>query len=188
VWAIIRENGEDFHNLFCSIGVLDPDGALKRGDYTLTDAGETVHNLVTINDMNNKQTIFNWIFATLRESAWAPLGVFGFYLLGLAFGLFKMFPPLDIPTHFMGGVAITYFFRSAIKHSQKFLGDIPSLIQIVFAFTCTGTTIILWEFYENAFDYFFGTTMVRGLEDTVVDMFVGMLGGLVLSFFYKQVK
>lgn len=138
--------------------------------------------------MTQNSRLFNWILSTLRESAWAPLSVFGFYLVGLVFHWYDRFPPLDIPTHFMGGVAITYFFRSAIKQSQKFLGDIPALVQIVFAFTCTGTTIILWEFYENAFDYLFGTTMVRGLEDTIMDMLVGMLGALVLTLLYRREK
>jgi hypothetical protein len=136
--------------------------------------------------VNYKKQIMDWLVATLRESAWAPLGVFGFYLIGLVFDWYDRFPPLDIPTHFMGGVAITYFFRSAIKQSQKFLGEIPSLIQILFAFTCTGTTIILWEFYENAFDTLFGTTMVRGLEDTIVDMFLGLSGALVLTVLYRK--
>lgn len=136
--------------------------------------------------MTNKKQFVDWFIATLREAAWAPLGVFGFYLVGLVFDWYDRFPPLDIPTHFMGGVAITYFFRSAIKQSQKILGDIPALIQVVFAFTCTGTTIILWEFYENAFDHLFGTTMVRGLEDTIVDMFIGIMGALVLTLFYKR--
>ena len=138
--------------------------------------------------MTNKKQFVDWFIATLREAAWAPLGVFGFYLVGLVFDWYDRFPPLDIPTHFMGGAAITYFFRSAIKQSQKFLGDIPALVQIVFAFTCTGTTIILWEFYENAFDYLFGTTMVRGLEDTIMDMLVGMLGALVLTLLYRREK
>ena len=136
--------------------------------------------------MNYKKQIMDWLVATLRESAWAPLGVFGFFLIGLVFDWYDRFPPLDIPTHFMGGVAITYFFRTAIKQSQKFLGEIPSLIQILFAFTCTGTTIILWEFYENAFDTLFGTTMVRGLEDTIVDMFLGLSGALVLTVLYRK--
>lgn len=136
--------------------------------------------------MDKTQKFFNWIMGTLRDSAWAPLGVFGFYLIGLAFGLYKACPPLDIPTHFMGGVSITYFFRSAIKNSQAYLGDIPALIQTLLAFTCTGTTIIFWEFYENAFDFLFGTTMVRGLEDTITDMFVGLMGALVLSLLKKR--
>jgi hypothetical protein len=136
--------------------------------------------------MNSKTKIFDWITSTVRESAWAPLGVFGFYLTGLALGLFDLFPPLDIPTHLMGGVAITYFYRSAIRHSQAIVGAIPRSIQILLGFTCTGTTTILWEFYENFLDRFFGTHMVRGLEDTIVDMLVGLTGALVLSVFYRR--
>jgi len=136
--------------------------------------------------MHNRQQLIHWITITLRESAWAPLSIFGFYLIGLALRLFKMFPSLDIPTHFMGGVAITYFYRSAIRNSQKIVGDIPLLIQIVFAFSCTGTTAMLWEFYENILDHFFGFQMVRGLEDTIIDMFLGLLGALVLSLFYRK--
>ncbi len=136
--------------------------------------------------MTDKQKYFNWIFTTLRESAWAPLSIFLFYLLGLAFHLYNLFPPLDIPTHFMGGIVITYFYRSAIRNSQKFLGDIPFPIQIILAFTATGTTAVLWEFYENILDYFLGTHMVRGLTDTLTDLFLGLTGALVLSLFYKK--
>ena len=136
--------------------------------------------------MNNKSQFYNWISATLRESAWAPLSVIGFYVLGLALHLFDKYPTLDIPTHFMGGVAITYFYRSAIRNSQRIVGDIPLSIRIIFAFTCTGTTIILWEFYENIMDHVFGFHMVRGLEDTIVDMFVGLSGALVLSMLYRK--
>ena len=135
--------------------------------------------------MNRKQLV-EWIFVTLKESAWAPLSVVGFYVIGLAFGLFDLYPPLDIPTHFMGGVAITYFYRSAIRNSQKVIGDIPFPIQVILAITSTGTTTILWEFYENFIDHFFGFQTVRGLEETIVDMAMGLLGALVLSLFYRK--
>ena len=134
----------------------------------------------------DKKQIVNWISITLREAAWAPLSIVAFYAIGLALHLYDLFPPLDLPSHLLGGVAITYFFRSAIKNSQSLLGDIPILIQIIFAFTCTGTTIIFWEFYENLLDRFFGTHMVRGLEDTIVDMFVGLLGALVFTLLYRK--
>jgi len=136
--------------------------------------------------MQNKSQFFNWIIITLKESLWAPLSVFGFYLFGLVFHLYLLFPPLDIPTHFMGGVAITYLYRSAIRNSQKIVGDIPFSIQIIFAFTCTGTTVVLWEFYENILDVFLHTHMVLGLFDTLKDMFMGLLGALVLSLFYRK--
>jgi hypothetical protein len=127
-----------------------------------------------------------WIIDTLREAAWAPLGVFLFYLTARSLRLFQFFPPLDIPTHFLGGVVITYFYRVAIRHAQRLVGEIPFPIQVIFAFTCTGTTTIFWEFYEYIFDFFFDTQMVRGVTDTTVDFFVGLLGALVVSLFYRR--
>jgi len=135
--------------------------------------------------MTNRQQWMNWISATLREAAWAPLSVFVSYLLGLAFHLFKLFPPADIPFHFLGGFVITYFYRVAIKHSQLVVGETPFPIQVLFAITCTGTTTILWEFYENLLDHFAGTHMVRGLQDTIMDLFLGLLGAFVFSLFYR---
>ena len=136
--------------------------------------------------MKNKQQLIDWVLATLREAAWAPLSVVVFYSLGLALHLFKMFPFIDMPTHFMGGVTITYFYRVAIRNSQKFLGDIPAPLQILLAFTATGTTTVLWEFYENLMDHFFGFQMVRGLEDTIVDLAMGLSGALVLSVLHRK--
>jgi hypothetical protein len=136
--------------------------------------------------MNNKQQLVNWIRVTMREAAWAPLSIIVFYVVALALHLFDLFPPLDIPSHLLGGVALTYFYRAAIKNSQSIVGDIPLPIQVLFAFTSTGTTLIFWEFYENLLDLFFGTHVVRGLEDTIVDMFLGLMGALVLSLFYRK--
>ncbi|MGB8980365.1 MAG: hypothetical protein WCC12_00665, partial [Anaerolineales bacterium] len=134
----------------------------------------------------NYQQLRGWIFTTLRAAAWAPLSILGFYFLAHNFRFFKFFPPLDIPTHFLGGVAITYFYRVALRHSQKLVGEIPHPIQVLFAFTATGTTAILWELYENILDFFAGTQMVRGVQDTIVDLFVGLLGALAVSLFYKR--
>lgn len=136
--------------------------------------------------MKNKQQWIDWGLATLSEAAWAPLSVVGFYAIGLMFHLFDKFPQMDIPTHFFGGVAITYFYRIAIKNSQEMLGNIPLPIQILLAFTATGTTAVLWEFYENIFDFLFHTHMVLGLFDTLKDLFDGIMGALVLSLFYRK--
>jgi hypothetical protein len=140
---------------------------------------------MTLNQMTKKQ-VTDWILVTSREAAWAPLSVIGLYLLGLMFGLYDRYPLLDIPTHFLGGVAITYFFRVAIRNSQTMVGEIPYPIQVMFAFTATGTTIILWEFYENILDFLFQVHNVLGLADTIKDMFMGLLGALVLTIFYRR--
>lgn len=136
--------------------------------------------------MNNTAKLSNWIVTTFREAAWAPISVFLFYVLGFVLGWFAVFPPLDIPTHFMGGVAMTYFYRVAIRRSQKFLGDIPFAIQVVFAVTATGTTAVFWEFAEHMSDFFLRTNHVFGLNDTLKDLFFGLLGAVVLSLFYRK--
>ena len=135
--------------------------------------------------MRSKEVVA-WVIDTLREAAWAPIVVFLFYWVARSLQLFVYFPPLDIPTHFMGGVVITYFYRVAIRNAQRLVGEIPFPVQVLFALTCTGTTTIFWEFYENIFDYFFHTQMVRGVTDTVVDLFVGLLGALVFSLLYRR--
>lgn len=135
--------------------------------------------------MQNQQ-VAAWIIDTLRQAAWAPILVFLFYLVARSLQLFVFFPPLDIPTHFMGGVAITYFYRVAIRNVQKLVGEIPFPIRVLFAFTCTGTTTIFWEFYEYLVDFFFGTHMVRGVTDTTVDFIAGLLGALVFTLLYRQ--
>lgn len=134
--------------------------------------------------MNQKN--FDWIKTTLRESAWAPLGVIILYIFGLAVHLYDLFPVMDIPSHFMGGMAITYFYRAAIRNSREPLGETPYPIQVLFAFALTGTTTILWEFYEFITDFFLGTHKIRGLEDTLTDLFFGLLGALVFSLLYKR--
>ena len=135
--------------------------------------------------MRNGQVIA-WVIDTLCQAAWAPIIVFLFYLVARSLQLFVLFPPLDIPTHFLGGVAITYFYRVAIRNVQRRVGEIPFPVQVLFAFTCTGTTTIFWEFYEYLFDFFFDTQMVRGVTDTTVDFFVGLLGALVFTLLYRQ--
>jgi hypothetical protein len=130
--------------------------------------------------MTNRHKFFYWILTTMREAAWAPLGVYVAYRVAKSFDAYLVYPPLDIPTHFLGGVAIAYFYRSAIANSQNFVGPIPPPAQTLLALTCTGTTTILWEFLEYLSDHFFQTKMILGLEDTLKDMFLGLLGGTIL--------
>ncbi len=137
------------------------------------------------NSITKEQTT-SWILVTMREAAWAPLIVFSVYLFCLIIGLYDLYPNLDIPTHILGGIAITYFYRSAIRNSQQLLGEIPFPVQVLFAFTCTGTTIIFWEFGENIVDFVFHTHNVFGLFDTLKDMFDGLLGALLLTLFYRR--
>ena len=121
---------------------------------------------------------------TIRKSAWAPLGVFGIYVLGKALGAYRIISWLDVPTHILGGIAITYFFYTAIVEAQSIVGKTPLSIQAIFAFTSTGTAAVLWEFIEITLDLLFGVRLNSSLERTLLDLFSGLVGGFIFSLSY----
>lgn len=123
-----------------------------------------------------------WLQSTFQQAAWAPLIVFVFYAVAAkGFNAYILYPWLDMPTHFCGGMAITYFYSAAIAHSQAKIGRIPNLIQSLLSLGLTAITTIVWEFLEYASDVTLGTRMNLGVADTLSDLFFGLLGGLVIS-------
>ncbi len=121
----------------------------------------------------------SWAFNTFRQAAWAPLGVFVFYywIAADVFDAYIHYPWLDMPTHFCGGVAITYFYLAAGAHAQALIGAIPKPARFVMALGLTAITAVLWEFAEYASDVLLHTEMNLGVSDTLSDLFFGLLGG-----------
>jgi hypothetical protein len=128
--------------------------------------------------MRNEPDI-RWIVQTLREAAWAPLLVFCLVIAAVGiFDAYTRFPSLDIPTHFLGGIAVTYFFWCASANAQSVAGHLPNVSPAVLAFGCTASTTILWEIFEFFSDRLLGTQLQHGVGDTVSDIFFGLAGGV----------
>jgi len=124
-----------------------------------------------------------WLIDTLRRAAWAPLLVFVLYIVvAKALNWYIQFPNLDMPTHFVGGLAMTYFYLTAIRSSQNMIGTIPNIVQLLFAASLTAFTAIIWEFLEKLSDSVLHTKMNLGVDDTLSDLFFGLLGAVALSF------
>jgi uncharacterized membrane protein YjjP (DUF1212 family) len=122
-----------------------------------------------------------WLKQAIHQSAWAPLLVLLFYAIAAkGFKAYLLFPWLDMPTHFLGGAAITYFFLCAINHGQALVGEIPALVRKLLALGLTAITAIAWEFLEFLSDVALGTKMNLGVADTLADLFFGLLGGVVV--------
>ena len=124
--------------------------------------------------------IFSWLLRTLGRAAWAPILVFAFHAVSSLIGLYGVWPPLDIPMHFLGGIAITYFFGHAYRAAAELdlLGRPSALLYVVTVFALTCSSTVFWEIAEFLSDRYLGSHMQKGLEDTLGDMFVGILGGL----------
>ena len=122
----------------------------------------------------------NWIRRTFLAAAWAPLSVFIFYVsVAEGSNAFLSYPWFDMPAHFVGGFAITYFFRAGIANSEKIFGQIPAPIQLLLAIGLTSIAAVIWELLEYISDLTLGTNWSLGLTDTLSDLFFGLLGGLV---------
>jgi hypothetical protein len=118
-----------------------------------------------------------WVSHTLRQAAWAPLLVFVFYAVAAkGFNAYIHFPWLDMPTHFCGGWAMTYFYAVAVDRSQDRIGRIPAVVQSVLPLGLTAITAVVWEFLEFFSDIAVGTKMNLGVADTLFDLFFGLLG------------
>jgi hypothetical protein len=91
-----------------------------------------------------------------------------------------LYPPLDIPMHFVGGVAIAYFWAhcfAALPEGAMAAAWRP-LAAAVFVVSLTVTASVFWEFAEFTSDALFGTHAQLGLEDTLLDMALGVAGGV----------
>jgi hypothetical protein len=123
----------------------------------------------------------NWLRNSFRQAAWAPLLVFCSMLAAdKGFKLLRLYPWLDVPLHFAGGVAIAYFFRVCVAHSEQQFGSIPIAIQRTLSIGLTAVAAIAWEILEYLFDLNFGTLLNHGVSDTLSDLFSGLSGAICL--------
>jgi len=89
--------------------------------------------------------------------------------------------PIDTPMHALGGFSIAYGALHALRLSEKKNKmAIKNTLTKVFVILATVVfAAVVWEFYEFLHDYFFGTLYQAGNADTMKDLFMGLLGGLL---------
>jgi hypothetical protein len=121
-----------------------------------------------------------WLTRTFKQAAWAPLIVFVFYAVAeKGFNAYILYPWVDTPTHFFGGVAITYFFSVGTVHAQEIVGRIHPVIRIFLSLGLTAIIAVVWEFLEYLSDIALDTKLNLGVSDTLSDLFFGLLGGTI---------
>lgn len=122
--------------------------------------------------------------ALALRGAWAPIAVFLAHVFASrGLNAYAWYPPLDIPMHFAGGVAIAHFFAVGLAALPEgaVAGRFRPLFEGVATFALTCTAAVFWEFAEFLSDRYFGTRAQGGLEDTLLDMALGAAGGLTYA-------
>ncbi|MFH1607575.1 MAG: hypothetical protein ABIA78_00395 [archaeon] len=117
-----------------------------------------------------------------------PASVFFFSLfIDYALGVYDVFPWVDIPMHFLGGVAVGYMFFLFIRlfREKGFIRIENRILFIIVIVALVSLIAVLWEFYEFIMVSYFGFPWQEEIGNTMLDLFMGMCGGLSVGIFSK---
>ena len=101
----------------------------------------------------------------------------------LFFGFYSRFSWLDIPVHFLGGFSfgIAYFFvLLELEKNSKYL-KLNKVSRFVFVVALVSLPAVFWEFYEFLLEYYTGLNFQGTINDTMLDLLMGILGGVSIS-------
>lgn len=105
-------------------------------------------------------------------------------LLGRMYNMYSILPWWDLFLHFASGVLLGFLALAILKPliGESNLKILPPLFIGIYILLFTISGAALWEFWEFAGDQLFGfDSQLNSLMDTMTDMIVGSLSGVILS-------
>ncbi len=117
-----------------------------------------------------------------------PAFVFLLHIILFSFGVYQRLPWFDIPMHFLGGLAISYssvlFFR--YFKEKGFFSINRTFLFVLIIVSTVSFVAVLWEFFEFFLHLFVSVSFQPSVADTMKDLFIGMLGGLVWGILWRK--
>jgi DMSO/TMAO reductase YedYZ heme-binding membrane subunit len=95
---------------------------------------------------------------------------------------YDQIPTLDRATHFLGGVAATWFLLCCMREpwGGALFGKHSQLSEALCLLAWAGLTVVAWEFLEWTLDAIGLTRSQRSIDDTISDLAFGILGGILV--------
>ena len=114
-------------------------------------------------------------------------------LLERFFGVYERWQWFDVPMHFVGGFAagllgVSLHFAGTSAKQRR---ELPSWYQLLFVLGITMFVAVTWEWHEFVRDWIHhgqaGWTWLQpSTADTMKDLLMGLLGGLVAASLLKK--
>jgi hypothetical protein len=126
------------------------------------------------------QSILIWLRAAILRAGWAPIAVFAIHVvISRGLGAYLALPGLDVPMHILGGVAIAHFFRlgTAVPEATPVLGNLSRSGRTILCAALVAAAALVWELLEWTGDALGYTSAQVDLDDTMLDMLLGLAGG-----------
>lgn len=138
----------------------------------------------------SKKIVPRNLIVQLWNIFWLPICVFLLHIFlsrGLQF--YILVPWIDIPMHYLGGLSMAYsmFLSLAFLKKEGIITHLDRIIELTFVFTMVATIAVFWEFAEFSMDQLIGTNVQISLQNTMQDLFLGILGAVTMIG-YKIVK
>lgn len=118
-----------------------------------------------------------WVFELLIATA------LFLHVGGGVFKAYHLIPGYDILTHFVSALVVSFLAFSIIyildEYWEGLCMDTYAMAFVVVIFTMAMG--VVWEFLEWTVDMVFGTTEQLGLQDTMQDLLVDTLGGIIMA-------
>ena len=106
-------------------------------------------------------------------------------ILGIDFDMYKVFYPLDKIAHGFSGVLSAFGAKEILDQASGKPDE--KWFKVLWTIAFVGFVAMLWECFEFACDQIGGTSMQQliapGIADTMYDMIVAMVGGVVGTVF-----
>lgn len=121
----------------------------------------------------------------ILTAGWAPALVFALHVvLSQVVDAYTMFPAIDIPMHLLGGYVMAHFVKRCIEivPTGGLADGIWRAASVFVVVTATATAAVFWEFAEYIADQLLPLNGQLGLEDTLLDMALGIVGAVALVF------
>lgn len=147
-------------------------GATKIGSYVATMILPFVVDIMKL---------FKLKFSARLELAYL-LFLIPAMVLGIDFRVYEIVYPFDKIVHTLSGVLAAFTAREIIDQTS-FASVKERWVKVMFVFCFVAMTAVIWECFEFLMDQVMGLHMqqliVSGVEDTMYDMIVAMIGGVV---------
>jgi hypothetical protein len=124
-----------------------------------------------------------------KIGGWAPLALLTIHIfISRVLHLYILWPPTDIPMHFLGGVTTAFLISRCFQFLPRtvYQKDWLALLEIVLIISLTATTAVFWEFQEFIRDQLLGSNIQISLANTMQDLAMGILGASVFAFFRSK--
>lgn len=119
-----------------------------------------------------------------------PAFFFMFHMfLDLVLNIYEKFPWFSSVMHFLGGLmlGVTFFLLLNYLNKEKYFFS-DKFTRFIFTISLVALFAIFWEFYEYIMVNVFNLDWVLTYNDTIWDLFVDLVGGIIASVWFLARK